>query len=257
MKKKSADIIGIKPVGKAAEVAVTKTFEGIEGFLKLVCAPALEEVGLMVKDQVRSWRLRNILRIIEKARGKLGYKEGALHMQSHPRVALSIIENGSLNDDDEIQDLWAGLFASSCTASEQSDENLIFVDILKQLTSVEARILKHACERCTKIVYPNQLIVAGEIKIEFDELAKLTGIKDVYRLDRELDHLRSLDLTAGGFHTSSKELSVDITPTPLALNLYVRILGNTTSVFEYWKESLITSEQFEKDGGKAKSYLIC
>lgn len=174
---KALDILGIKPVGDALNTTVTKTFEGIEGFLKLVCAPALEEVGLLLKDQVRHWRLNNVLRILEKAKGKIKFQDDQLQMKAHPRVALAIIENGSVNDNDEVQELWAGLFASSCTKDGQDDENLIFVDILKQLTVVEAKILKSSCEGARKVHYPNGLVLGDSFNITCIELIELTGIK--------------------------------------------------------------------------------
>lgn len=249
---KALDILGIKPIGDAVNTTVTKSFEGIEGFLKLVCVPALEEVGLLLKDQVRHWRLNNVLRILHKAQGKLDFNDDKLHIKAHPRVALSIIDNGSLNDNDEIQELWAGLFISSCTKDGQDDENLIFVDLLKQLTLVEARILKYACEGARKILYKNGLMVGDEFKISCDELIGLTGIKDIHRLDRELDHMRSLELIGsglggGGFSSNDDSLTADITPTALSLNLYVRSQGFDNDPATFWTTGIVTHEYVKKE----------
>jgi hypothetical protein len=249
---KALDILGIKPIGDAINTTVTKSFEGIEGFLKLVCSPALEEVGLLLKDQVRHWRLNNVLRILHKAQGKLDFSDGQLQIKAHPRVALSIIENGSLNDNDEIQDLWAGLFVSSCTADGQDDENLIFVDLLKQLTVVEAKILKHSCENARKVIYKNGLMLGDDLKISCAELLELTGLKDVHRLDRELDHLRSLELIGttpgtGGFNSGDESLTADITPSGLSLNLYVKSQGYNEDPVTYWKTGTITYEELRKE----------
>lgn len=246
---KALDILGIKPLGDAVNTAVSKSFEGIEGFLKLVCAPALEEVGLLLKDQVRHWRLNNVLRILHKAQGKLDFTDDKLHIKAHPKVAISIIDNGSLNDHDEIQELWAGLFVASCTNDGQDDENLIFVDLLKQLTVIEARILRYSCEGARKILYKNGLIIADEFKITCDELVGLTSIKDIHRLDRELDHMRSLELIGsgimgGGFDES---LTAHITPTALALNLYLRSQGFSNNPVNFWKTGVITKEELEKE----------
>ncbi|BBE20655.1 hypothetical protein AQPE_4849 [Aquipluma nitroreducens] len=244
---KSLDILGIKPVSKAIDTSVKKTFQGIEAFLKSVCAPALDEVGLMLRDKIRYWRLNNILRILEKAKGKINFENDNLQMQAHPRIALAIIENGSLNDNDEIQELWAGLFASSCTPSGQDDENLIFIDLLKQLTSVEAKILNFTCENARKIVYPNGLVTADDLQSTGNELFRLTGKSDLHSIDRQLDHLRSLELIVGGFSAEGNDLIANITPTDLALNLYVRCQGVNESTAEYWKSSLITQEELEKE----------
>lgn len=244
--KKSTDLLGIAPYGEALNTAVKRSFDGVEAFLKSVCMPALDEVGLMLKDQVRYWRLCNILRIIEKAKGKIEFTDEQLQIKAHPRVALAIIENGSLNDDDEVQELWAGLFASSCNGSGQHDENLIFVDLLKQLTNNEAKILKYACEKTRKIIHKNGLVNSEHFYCHCDEIFSLTGNKDLHSIDRQLDHLRSLELIIGGFDSQDQNLIADITPTDLALNLYVRSQGSSMSTAEFWKDSVLTMEQIAK-----------
>ena len=251
-KNSSLDLLGIKPIGDAANTVVSKSFDGIEGFLKTVCVPAMEEFGLLLKDKVRHWRLNNIANILDKAKGKLGFENEQLQIQAHPRVALAIIENGSLNDNDEVQEMWAGLFASSCTKTGQDDENLIFVDLLKQLTVCEARILKYSCESARKVLYENGLIVGDHLTIDCKTLIEISGISEIHRLDRELDHLRSLEiigsgLGGGGFSASDKDLIADITPTPLALNLYVKSQGHNTDPSFYWQGNLITEAERQKE----------
>ncbi len=240
----SLDVLGIKPIGDTALFAVTKSFEGIEGFLKMVCVPALEEIGLLLKDNVRYWRLKNILKMLDKAKGKLNFENEQLHIQAHPRVALSIIENSSLIDNDVVQDMWAGLFAASCTTTGQEDENLIFVDLLKQLTFSQAKILKYSCENAGKITFGNGLLGGVTLQVDGKILTEITDITDIHRLDRELDHLCSIGLIGhgfgGGFQPQSNDLLADITPTYLALSLYVRSQGSHASPNLYWNESIIT-----------------
>ncbi|MDF2192079.1 Abi-alpha family protein [Paraflavitalea sp. CAU 1676] len=236
---KATDLLGVQPIAEAVDTAVTFSTEAAKGFLKRVCAPALEEIGLMLKDQVRSWRLNNILRILQKAKGKIDFENEQLHIKAHPRVALSIIDNGSLNDSDEIQELWAGLLASSCTKDGQDDENLIFSDLLKQLTVIEARILKYSCEKASKVVYPNGLLFANSLNVTCEDLFKICVIDDIFRIDRELDHLRTIGLIggpiSGGFDFGDHFLNnADITPTALALNLYVKSQGHNGNPAKFW-----------------------
>lgn len=242
---KSLDVLGIAPYGESINTAVKKSFKGIEGFLSSVCMPALGELGLMLKDKVRYWRLCNILKIIEKSQRKLEFTGEAIQIKAHPRVALGIIENGSLIDDDEVQELWAGLFASACSETGQQDDNLIFVDLLKQLTFAEAKILKYSCENGKKIIHRNGLVTSKGFSCQFHILTQITGITDIHNIDRQLDHLRSLELIPGGFNANSEELTAEIAPSALALNLYVRSQGSTKSIAEYWEKSVISSENIE------------
>lgn len=251
-KNSSLDLLGIKPIGDAANTTVEKSFQGIEGFLKSVCVPALDEIGLLLRDKVRHWRLKNILSILDKAKGKIHFENEELKIQAHPRVALAIIENGSLIDNDEVQEMWAGLFVSSCTKDGQEDENLIFIDILKQLTLAEARILKFASESARKIIYKNGLIIGDHLTLDSITLMEISGINEIHRLDRELDHLRSMELIgsglgSGGFNADDESLVADISPTSLALNLYVRSQGHNSDPATYWPDNIITREEKEKE----------
>ena len=223
--------------------------------IKSVCIPALDEVGLLLRDKVRYWRLNNILSILDKAKGKLHYENEELKIQAHPRVALSIIENGSLNDNDEIQEMWAGLFASSCTKSGHNDENLIFVDLLKQLTVSEAKIIKYSCEIARKIIYENGLLIADKLKIDCESLMRISGINEIYRLDRELDHLSSLELlglgqSGGGIDINDKNLVAHITPSTLALNLYVKSQGHNDNPILFWRDNVINRCDTENEKRK-------
>jgi len=251
-KNSSLDLLGIKPIGDAAIIVVNKFLGGIEGFLKIVCVPALEEFGLLIKDQIRHWRLNNLSNILAKAQGKIGFEDENLQLKAHPRVALAIIENGSLNDNDEVQELWAGLFASSCTKDGLDDENLIFVDLLKQLTVCEARILKYSCKRVRKVLHENGLVVGEELTLDCKTLIEISGIPEIHRLDRELDHLRSLELIgaglgSGGFSISDHSLIADITPTALALALYVKTQGHNIEPKFFWNNNMITNQEKIKE----------
>ena len=173
------------------------------------------------------------------------FVDGKLELKANPKVAIAVMESSSYEEDDTIQDMWAGLFASSCTEDGKDDSNIIFVDLIKRMSVVEARILKYACENCRKKIYPNGLIVGDELSISYDKLISITGINDLYRLDRELDHMSSLSLfqrdafgPSGGFIASDKSLNADISPSALALNLYYKCNSVNMSEIEFWKDSL-------------------
>ncbi|MEP6262817.1 MAG: hypothetical protein ABJ092_14670 [Gillisia sp.] len=252
--KQGLDIFGIQPIASAIDFTVKKSLEGIGEFLSLTCKPALGEIGQMAKDKVRYWRLNNTIKMLEKAKGKLDFQNNRFELKSHPRIGLSIIENSSLIDNDFVLDLWAGLFASSCTIDGQDDENLIFVDILKSLTTAQARIIQYAVENSRKVLYPNGLVTAdGDLKVHADELKRIMGVENIHRIDRELDSLDYMGLIPGGFNTSGPDLIANISPSYLALSLYIRCQGSSLDPDIYWKGILITEEELkEEEEEKAK-----
>lgn len=248
------DILGIKPIGEAGLEATKAAIKGVSTFLEIVFKPGLEELGYLIKDEVRLWRLNNIVRTLEKAQGKMEFDGKDLNLTANARVGLNIMEGCSEVDNEELQDLWAGLFASSCTPDGKDDSNMNFVDLLRRMSSVEAKIIDYSCKNCKKYIYPNKLIMPDTISVSFDTLVKITGTDDVYRLDSELDHMRSIELlvqghafiNSGGGFTASNDLDANITPSALALNLYYRTHSKGISPKEFWGNSLI-SREIEKE----------
>ena len=240
------DVFGIKPIGEAGLLTTKAAIDGVSSFLNVVCKPGLEELGFLIKDRVRQWRLNNILRVLEKAKGKLSFDGNELNLYANPRVGLSIMEYCSDVDNEELQDYWAGLFASSCTPEGRDDSNMVFVDLLRRMSSTEARLIDFACKNCKKILYPNGLILADSLTVSFDNLVSITEIKDIYRLDSELDHLRSIELllqgslfaAGGGFTASDEHLDANLTPSPLALHLFYKTHSTGITPIDFWKDSI-------------------
>jgi hypothetical protein len=111
------------------------------------------------------------------------------------------------------------------------------------LTRMQAKILKYACEHSEKVFWPNGLMTSDFLKATKEELFELTGEKDIQRLDRELDHLCALKLLDGGFHPMGMDLNAGLTPTALALQMYVRCQGERGSPVEYFRLESIPSER--------------
>lgn len=240
------DILGIEPYGEIGLEVTKASIRGISSFLDVVFKPGLQELGFLLRDNVRRWRLKNILRVLEKAEGKLNFDGKQLNLTANPRVGLSIMEECSVVDNEELQDLWAGLFASSCTPDGRDDSNMNFVDLLRRMSTVEARILDYACRNSKKFIYPSKLILADSLSVPFDQVVEIASVNDIYRLDSELDHMRSIELlpqgsfieSGGGFSVGDEKLDADITPSALALNLYYKTHSTGVSPIEFWGDQL-------------------
>lgn len=233
------DLLGVKPVGDAIKIATEETFKGAQAFLSRICLPAAEEFGLLLRDRVSHWRASQAAKIAKRAEEKLGkFPRGAVH--AHPRLVFEAIETGSWSDDDVIQDAWAGILASSCTDDGKDDSNVVFATLLSQLTGVQLRILNYSVEQSPKFASKGGLPYAAEILLSLTELVQISGCQDAHRLDRELDHLRSLELIGsgvffgggGGFNPETLEASIRVSA--LALHLYVRGQGFVGSPIEFF-----------------------
>lgn len=241
-KSQNVDILGIQPFADSFNI-VTKT---ASEFLNLICRPAAEEFGFLIQDRVRYWRMKNLSNIACKAKGILEIQNDSIDLSASPRIVHNILENGSWIDDDIIQGMWAGLLASACTKEGKDESNLIFIHLLPQLTFSEVKMLNYCCEKAEKNITHNSLIFAKNLKVNLENLLNLSGVGDIHQLDRELDHLRSLELlsSTSGFEqiempdvpktSENIDIDINITPTGLALNMYVRCNGSLRTPIEYF-----------------------
>jgi hypothetical protein len=230
----SIDLLGLKPLAKSVEVITEGSVAGAGAFLSRICLPAAEEFGLMLRDKVSGWRARNAMRIAQLAEVCQRSQPNADKVHAHPRVVGQIIEHGSWEDSDEVQGMWAGLLASSCTEDGRDQQNLIFVNILGQITRPQALILNHACENATKYRSQTGLILANIYELENEQIISIMDIEDPHLADVQLDHLRELGLLNFGSGFDLYKTRGDITPSALGLNFYVRCQGYIGSPLEYF-----------------------
>jgi abortive infection alpha-like protein len=231
-KSKSLDIFGIKPAAESIQTVTKASVDAAGAFLSRICLPAAEEFGLLLRDKVSNWRAQNAVAIVQKAEARLKLGKDSAKLHAHPRMVVTAIESGSWADAPSLQDMWAGLLASSCTTDGKDESNLMFATLLSQITSSEAKIYSHCCEIAKKTKSPGGWIGADHIQMELHELKLLTGMDDVHRIDRELDHLRALEIVEGGFDSHST--TAHLMPTPLGLQMYVRCQGYLGSPTEYF-----------------------
>jgi hypothetical protein len=141
-------------MNEIVEVAKSGAVDKAIDLLHKLAGPMFEEFGAMLGDKVRVHRVKNLIRTFQETERLLS--EAGLQANAVPlRLLLPIIESSSVEDNESLQKLWAGLLA---TASQETDSvSPSFVETLRQLTPDEARHLKHVCEslrKRTKITLP-------------------------------------------------------------------------------------------------------
>ncbi|MGO2118468.1 MAG: Abi-alpha family protein [Fusobacterium sp.] len=63
-----------------------------------------------------------------------------------PKFLVPILENGSLEDDDSLQDIWINLLGSFTNKNYKDERRMAYIDIIKSLNSLDANILKEIYE---------------------------------------------------------------------------------------------------------------
>ena len=125
----------------ANQVLNPGSIEKLTDLFHSLAGPMLEEVGLMLGDKVRVYRVKNLIQTVQKTKRMLK-EAGIPESPVPPRLFLPIIEASSFEDNESLQDMWADLLAS---ASERTNAiSPSFIETLKQLTPDEARSLQRA-----------------------------------------------------------------------------------------------------------------
>lgn len=208
----------VAPYNQAIHTAAKGVLDGAAAFLGRICLPVAEELGLLLRDQVSAWRQANAVRILINAESKLKQIPDHEGLTVHPRLALKALESGSWADDDLLQDKWASLLASSCSADGSDDSNLMFMNILDQLTSDAVRILDFAFNAGATPYTPVFKTVA--------ELANICGGKKDSIIISTIEHLKSFGLVDGNTYCVTvrgmEGLRVNLMTTSLSQHLLLK-----------------------------------
>ena len=115
--------------------------------------PALEELGLSIRDRMRLFRAKNLISISGKLDRILEEKniDNSRRRTLSMSIGLPLLEKASYQDDDYLQDRWARLVASFITEG-RDDEDLEFsldktyVEILDQFSRLDCELLEYLVE---------------------------------------------------------------------------------------------------------------
>lgn len=126
-----------------------------KSFIDKLIMPAIEETGLLLKEQVARFRFNNQIRMINKAhlvceRNNISPKTISL------KLLCPLLDYSGLEEDEVLQDKWA-ILLSNMVDSEQNIENHVFPYILSQLSSNEFLVLEKVFnEKLARVEILNQ-----------------------------------------------------------------------------------------------------
>ena len=201
-------------------------------FLCRLCQSEAEEAIVLLGGVLDSDRTETLVKIALAAENLLASEPDADRMRAHPKLVANILREGSWTPDDLIRQLWTGLLVSSCSVDAPDDSNQVFVDLLIQVTPVQARILSHACERAIGSAPGAGNLPSGSIVLNAEEMIELTGVHDLTRNATDVAYLFNLGLIQKVFNFTSylPAESFDITPTSLGLELYKHCHGSREKI---------------------------
>lgn len=172
------------------EIAVRMPGQKVIGrLLTNLFGPASEEAGHIIAEELRRWRFRqqNAEKVAEKKMDELGRRgvdEDSLRWLNEGD-AFRASEAFSMEDDDTVQELWAGLLASAMDPDSGTTVSKAFVDLLKSIGPAEAAFLEmqFAFEKMGRTKPQKGLVKIAEAKWRrHPEEMRDTAIQNLMRL---------------------------------------------------------------------------
>ncbi|MDD4496642.1 MAG: Abi-alpha family protein [Methanosarcinaceae archaeon] len=173
-----------KAASEAAKsgTALIGAAEKCGGFLNKVFGGPIENaVGLLIGDKLvylrseKNWG--RYIRMIDKIEEDL-QKRGCITVRSiSPKFTIPLIINASLEEEDNLQDIWCRLIANNLDPDYDFEMRYAFIEIIKNLTFLDAKILKATYDIALKRSTSNRMSINsffvgegnGKFETVFDE----------------------------------------------------------------------------------------
>ena len=162
-----------------------KGLDSVKEFLQKLIGPTVDEIGLVLSENVRLWRLKNQVRILSKAESYLKSKN-INPKKISLKVLLPLLDGASLEEEEELSDKWASLLINYVDP-KQNLKSTIFPYLLNQISTLEAM--------CLEYIDTKWLNRYESIKSEFNiseaelsNLIRLGLIKEVPDLTLDMDN---------------------------------------------------------------------
>ena len=116
--------------------------QGLKIFSDLIkdfVSPSIKEIGELLGDNIKLYRLKNQLRNLEKIK-KICEKEKIIIKKINLKVLFPYLVSVSLEEDENLQEMWSNLFVNYID-SKKNLQVIVYPEILKQISSEEAKLL--------------------------------------------------------------------------------------------------------------------
>jgi hypothetical protein len=168
-------------------------------FLSRLLSPSVDEIGELLADEVRSFRFKNQIKILVKARNLL--EKSNIGPSKVPVKTLApLLEGGSLEEEESILDCWANLLANAANPAHEKSFDNAYIEVLKQLSPAQVLILDKLhgyyhkeLERKRPLTLENLSIDTLDIQIDGADLFNLSSLQEE-EFEAAMDNLVRLNL---------------------------------------------------------------
>jgi|ERR1700682_322032 len=126
---------------KSGESAVDAAKQEAKGFLQKIIGPSAEAIGESFALRYRERMFNNLVEVVARAKKKLN--DAGVEPREVPlKVLHPLLETSALEDEPDLQELWANLLANVANPNGSTRVSPAFALILKELRGTDAKFLE-------------------------------------------------------------------------------------------------------------------
>jgi Abortive infection alpha len=203
----------VQEVAKATSQGLS-TLERAGSYLSKYIGGPLEQASGILEDKLKYYRWERKIRLLERANKFL--EERGINQTISPvplKIAIPLLEAGSIEEDNDIQDIYAHILANAADAGFELQIQRTYIDVLQNLSGLEIEILRKIYslnfeEIWNEGVYTTNLPEA--LLTKKPEQENLRPVKDV---EIALANMHRLGLINRGSTWGGAEIYSRVTPT--------------------------------------------
>ncbi len=196
-------------------------------FMRRICPPADERVTELLHKTLSNVRAANTVEIALKAERLLAQEPDAYCRSAHPDLMLRTLEHGSWVDVEWLQELWAGLLATSCTLEGQDESNREYINLLSKLSPLPTQILTMSCAKVMQAMTKSAAGSPPRLACSAEEIARITRSNNLVKIYKSIGELSELGLVEKNPRSASPDNPAEAKamPTKLGLEMFARCNG--------------------------------
>lgn len=109
-------------------------------YINVIATTPLQQIGEMFGDRFRVWRYKQAIKLLIDVK-KYHAKKGIKTREIPVKTLLPILENASLEEDENIKGKWTALLINATNENNSYDLHNVCIELLKQLSPKEVKIL--------------------------------------------------------------------------------------------------------------------
>jgi hypothetical protein len=167
----------VQNVAKFGEKSVELS-EKIGGFFAKVFKEPVQEISGMISDRLRFVRWLRLVQMSDEVNKILSDRGVNDTRAIPPKIALPIFEDGSLEEDQNIQYMWNHLLANAMDPKFNGELRYGYVDVIKNITGVEALMLNKFYDILKSDGHINDISNIMNYSLSKEQIIKIAGIDE-------------------------------------------------------------------------------